>query len=105
MGPDMAFGDRMRDQGIKQQLLLISNKTLNKALKQTLELEVVELTVRYSHQALQNESQGTVEELAPSQMKEKTINSLCASTVEAPATFESSVPTKLEAEASVPARR
>jgi hypothetical protein len=46
-----------------------------------------------------------VEELAPSQTKEETTNSLHASNVEAPASFESSAPTKLESEASGPVKR
>jgi hypothetical protein len=40
-----------------------------------------------------------MEEPAPSQTKEEATKSLCASNIEALASFESSAPTKLEAEA------
>jgi hypothetical protein len=38
----------VRDQGIKQQLLLRGSKTLSKALRQTLGLEIAKLTVTSS---------------------------------------------------------
>jgi hypothetical protein len=43
MGTGKAFIDGIRERGIKQQLLLGSERTVNVALKQTLELEAVKL--------------------------------------------------------------
>jgi hypothetical protein len=44
-GPGKVFGNGIRDWGIKWQLLLRGEKTINEALRQTLKLEVVKLLV------------------------------------------------------------
>jgi hypothetical protein len=60
-GPSTAFSNGIRDQGIKQQLLLGSDTTVNETLWLTLELEVV----RLFHWALENKWWAIVEEPAP----------------------------------------
>jgi hypothetical protein len=45
----------VRDRGIKQQLLLGGNKTLNEALRQTIGLEVVKLAIGFSARIRKNE--------------------------------------------------
>jgi hypothetical protein len=47
-GTHKAFGNGIRDRGIKQQLFLGGQRTLNEALKQTLVLEVLKLAVGFS---------------------------------------------------------
>jgi hypothetical protein len=44
----MTFVDRIQDRGIKQQLPLGGERTLNGALRQALGLEVIKLTARSS---------------------------------------------------------
>jgi hypothetical protein len=47
-GLGKVFDDEVRDQGIKQQLFIGGKRTLNEALRQSLELEFIKLTARSS---------------------------------------------------------
>jgi hypothetical protein len=53
-GAGRAFVDGLREQSIKQWLLLGGSIMVNEALKQTLKLEVIKLAVRSPCQALEN---------------------------------------------------
>jgi hypothetical protein len=53
-GPGKAFGNGMRNRGVKQQPLPEFKRTFNEALKHTLELEVMKLLGVF-HQAAENE--------------------------------------------------
>jgi hypothetical protein len=43
--PGKAFGNDIRDQGVKQQILLGGKRTLSETFRQTLKLEVLTLAV------------------------------------------------------------
>jgi hypothetical protein len=85
-------GPRSYDSICRQHKRLRHNNN-SEALRQTLDLEVGKLAVRFFFQAAENEGQGIVEEPASSQIKEETTDSLRASALTASATLEIFVPT------------
>jgi hypothetical protein len=65
-----AFGNDIRDQGIKQQVLLGGKRTINETFRQTLELEVLTLAV-WSSFRLQKTSHRTLWKCQPSPKRKK----------------------------------
>jgi hypothetical protein len=91
-GTGKAFIKSRRERSRKRQLLLGGERILNEVLRQTLELEVVQLAVRSSTILQKTSDRALWRSQPPSKMKEETTDILGAGAVGASVTSRSSVP-------------
>jgi hypothetical protein len=91
-GTGKAFCNGIRDRAVKQHLCLGCKRTLNQALRHTLGLEVVKLTVWFSVRLWKTGDRVLWRSRPPAQTEEETTYRINAGAAGAPATWGSSVP-------------